>query len=494
MAGIGFSLQRPDKENCDPERQRGGRYGAMAIIGPWIFAILAFEILRRSLGLVGADDDGLPLQSSIIYLFLVSLVSAAPVTAIMLRMVFDDIHRRQSEHVVTIYLLALAGSMTVGLISAQVAFGIVAGFPAADMFPMMAAAGAMAMTWTAATFAAAIRAYKAIGYAFMVGFALAVVATLFVAGQSGGPQVQALAFACGFASTFVWLSGEVIRVFDGPSAGELRPVVKRVLRDGLRYRTIGFGAFAAAAAIWTDSIVVWFGPFGEVASNGLSTMPFYDSAMFVSRISMLPGLLVFLAFHDGIWFDRMQGFLRAVNRNEALERIMAQSALLEGAVRRGLLWLIAIQSLIAVMLYVLAPALIEPFGMMYQQTGILRVGLLGTLFFALFSLMATLVLYLGRDREFLRLQLAFLVLNGLATYFFMRWGADYLGFGFLVASVAGAVFAAAVLEDTLNRLPYITFANALRNSRNVYASRAPRRFLVALRPFSLSGLLPARLR
>lgn len=494
MAGIGFALQRPDNEYRDPERQRGGRYGAMAIVGPWVFAILALEILRRSLGLGGADDDGLPLQSGIIYLFLVSLVSAAPVTAIMLRMVFDDIHRRQRENVVTIYLLALAGSMTFGLVVALFAFGIVAGFPAAALFPTMAASGAMAMTWTAATFAAAIRAYRAIGYAFMLGFALAVVATLFVTGQSAGPHIQALAFACGFATAFVWLSGEVIRVFDVPSVVEFRPIVKRVLRDGLRYRVLGFGAFAAAAAIWTDSVVVWFGPFGETASNGLSTMPFYDSAMFVSRISMLPGVLVFLAFHDGVWFDRMQGFLRAVNRNEALERITSQSALLEHAVKRGLLWLIAIQSLIAVMLYVLAPALIEPFGMMYQQAGILRVGLLGTLFFALFSLMATLVLYLGRDREFLWLQLAFLGLNGLATYVFMRWGTDYLGFGFLVASVAGAVLAAAILEDTLNRLPYITFANALRNSRKAYVPRMPRRFLMALRPFSLAAFLPARLR
>ena len=421
------------------------------------------------------------LQANIIYLFLISLVSAATVAAVAIRIVFDDIHREQMDLTATTYILALAGSVAVGAIGALALFGITTDFSTPQLLAEMAAAGAMAMTWTAAAFCTAIRAYRATSFAFMAGFALSVLATLFAVRHGGDFHLQALAFASGVGAASVWLSGNVFLAFGEPSAGTLKPALARMISGFSDYRSIALGAVVAAMAIWVDSFIVWHSAYGKAAPNGLATMPFYDSAMFVARISMLPALLVFLRFLGGAWFDRLRAYLRSVNYNDTLDQIASQSALFEHSVKRGLLWLIGIQCLVAGLLYFFLPDFVKQFGLLYEQVGVLRVGVLGTVFYALFSLTATLVLYCGCDRKFLALQLVFLVLNGIATSIFLRWGPDYLGFGFLVASILGAVIAAAVLEHTLKRMPYISFANALRTSR-IASNRAGTRRTTSFKP------------
>jgi uncharacterized membrane protein len=473
MAGIGFALHRLGDERSS-KRQETRRHGGIAVVSPWIFAIIALELLRRGVDAADLGEQALSLRANIIYLFLISLVSAAAVTAVAMRIVFDDVYRERTDQTAATYLLALVGSAAAGAVVALVLFAATTDFSGPQLLAEMAAAGAMAMTWTATAFCTAIRAYRPISFAFMAGFAVSVFTTLFVAQHGGGFHLQAMAFASGLGAASVWLSGNVFRALGEPTAETLKPALTRVVSGSSNYRSIALGAVVAAAAIWVDSIVVWHSTYAKAAPNGLATMPFYDSAMFVARMSMLPALLVFLTFLDGEWFDRLRAYLRAVNHNDTLDQITSQSALFERSIKRGLLWLIGIQSAVALLLYVFLPDLVDPLGLLYEQVGILRVGVLGTVFYALFALTATLVLYCGRDLVFLALHFSFIVLNGVATALFLSWGPDYLGFGFLVASILGAVFAAVALEDALKNLPYITFAKALRNSR--MASRRPRAY------------------
>jgi uncharacterized membrane protein len=58
---------------------------------------------------------------------------------------------------------------------------------------------------------------------------------------------------------------------------------------------------------------------------------------------------------------------------------------------------------------------------------------------------------------FLALQACFMLLNGVLTLALLPLGPNYLGLGFLAASVISALIAYIALARTLYRLDYLTF-------------------------------------
>ncbi|MCI5077073.1 exopolysaccharide Pel transporter PelG [Oricola sp.] len=469
MAGIGFRLDRLSREDglLGPVASIG--HGAAVIAGPWLLAVVALKLIN--LNLIHSDmvEQAFSLQATLIYLFFISLVAAAPITAFAIRLVSDDLFEDRKADVSAIYLLSLIAAALTGAVLAFCIYAGVFDLKGEALAAAILAAAVISMVWPAAAFCAAMQDYRTVTVAFVLGFGFSVAATIGVVGLGGGIAVQTLAFAFGLGLASLWLSSSILSHFAAPVVSVSRPL-KRLLSAMSRYRAIGAGAGFGVLAIWIDSIVVWLSPFGDAALNGLPTSPFYDSAMFISRLTMLPGLVVFLTSVDSDWFVRMQAFLGAMRNHETLDHIEARSAELKHGAEAGIFRLVGAQMIAALVLTVLAPALVEPLALQYQQIALFRVGTLGAAFYVVFFAATTLVLNCGRDRAFLSLQALFLVLNVAATLLFLRFGQDYLGFGFFAASAIAAVIALATLNDTLDRLVFLTFSYALRSAR---AERRP---------------------
>lgn len=493
MAGIGFGLDRLSREQglLAPVASIG--HGAAVVAGPWILAVIALNLIHRDLVGNGLVVEAFALQATIIYMFFLSLTAAAPVTAFAIRLASDNLFEGLSEEVGGIYLLAVIASAVVGGLCALAVFRGAFGFEGNALYSAVLSTAIASTVWPSAAFCAAIQNYKTVTVGFVLGFGFSVVATLSSINFGFGTAAQTIAFALGLGLASMWLTSAVLATFSGAVPTLSKPF-SRLLSAVSRYRAIGAGAGAGVLAIWIDSLVIWVSRLGEPAMNALPTMPFYDSAMFVSRLTMLPGLVVFLTMIDSAWFGRMQGFLRSVRNHDTLDHIELRAEELRQGTERGVLRLILVQMIAASVLIVIAPAIVEPLDLKYQQIAIFRVGTLGAAFYVVFFAATALVLNCGRDRAFLALQALFLVLNAVATGFFLRFGVDYLGFGFFAAAAISSIAALAVLNNTLDRLTFLTFAAALRGARRARKAWKPTRSTGQRRRFNaLIDMLGSRL-
>jgi uncharacterized membrane protein len=117
-----------------------------------------------------------------------------------------------------------------------------------------------------------------------------------------------------------------------------------------------------------------------------------------------------------------------------------------------------------------APTIVEATGLLFRQVGILRLGAAGALFQFLFFAATSLLVFFERHREFLALQMVFLVLQGSFAMISLELGPAYYGYGYLAACVLSAALALAFLERCMEELVFVTFvlSNAKRRTVSVW--------------------------
>ena len=459
MAGIGFELRRLSERGLIGQVAATG-HAAFVTAGPWLVTVLALGLIQRYIVFVVTEQDAYLLQALIIYAFCLTLLVTAPLTTAAIRASADDLYERHIHRIRGNFILALTLGCLVclGLSLPLFAFGF--GLSGADLMLASAGAGAIAMVWPSIAFASMVRAYLVISLSFAAGLIISVGLTLALAARELGVGVQAAGFGAGLGLTAIALASTVIGTFPG-AMPSLR---QSLLHLALRARNHGAmvcGAFLAVAAVWADSWVVWAGPLGKAAGNGLPTAPFYDSAMFMARLSILPGLIAFLLSVDIVVHERSRALMATIDDNGTLAHIRRRLEAVRQAADSSLTRLILLQAVCGAIVVLLAPAFIEQAGLRFEQLGTFRLGILGALFQAIFIAASTLVLHFGRGRIYLGLQALYLLLNLTGTAISLALPLHWLGGGYFVASATAAVAALAALRAVLASLDRLIFHDAL---------------------------------
>ncbi len=470
MAGIGFELRRLGGSGTLSGSLASVGHASFVTAGPWLLTVVALSIVQKSLASFEQTADAYLLQALVIYTFCLTLIVTAPLTVAAVRKSSDELYAGRLDGIGRLFLAALGLSLAAGMAVALLVFGLGFSLRGTDLALAAATAGGTAMIWPSIAFCSMVRAYRAITTSFVFGLAVSVLGTLWAEHHGLSAGMQAAAFSAGLGLAALALAATVLATFPSPAvslAGSIRDLVAS-MRGKPEF---ALGALAAAMAIWIDSWVVWSGPLGAAAPGGLPTAPFYDSAMFIARLSMLPGLIMFLITVDTDVHRSTRLFLAAINDHGTLDRIGRRRVELDTTVNRGLLRLIVVQAAISAILLALAPALIAPASLQYQQIGILRFGILGALFNTVFFATATLLLHFGRGRAFLLLQTLFLAANGIATALVSVLPPAYLGLGYLAATALCATAALTLLAATMRSLDRLVFGSAL-DERDAVVSAA----------------------
>lgn len=464
MAGIGFELRRLSAKGGFAAPLSSAVHGATIVAGPWLLTVIAMGLLQR---LIGIDTtEAFTLQSIIIYLFCISLIATAPVIAASMRLVSDALYMLRFEDVRAIYLCTVILCAASGAAAATLVFGVFFGFEIRNLIPSVFAASLASLLWPATAFASTVRAFRTITVGFICGLFVAVCATLAAPSWHAGAALEALAFASGLGLASSFVSTAILRTFAFP-ARDLSSVFRSILRMMVDRCSIVLGATFAAIAIWIDSLVVWGSSVGTEVPIGLTTAPSYDSALFVARLTMLPGLVLYLVSIDTDWFVAIRRFLTAINDHRTLRQIEDQLVSFRSLTSICLLRLMVIQGAATIISLFLAPLYVPLTGLGYMQMSTLRFGLLGAFFHVIFFVASALVVNCGRERSFLVLQMLFLVLNAGATALTLALPQLLLGVGYFAAATLSAIAALLMLERSLAQLTYLTFADALEDSRRI---------------------------
>jgi uncharacterized membrane protein len=457
MAGIGFELRRLTARRDYTGQLQAYASAAVVSAGPWIISIVSLMIATWLLDSLLRPDDLRLLTSSITHVYAFALVISGPIQLVLTRHAADCFSEKRREAIFP----SLLGSLFLTAVLSGLAGGwfFLTQVPAPPLY--QAAAGALLVHVTSifiiSTYLSALRHYTRIVVAFFVGYTVSVVAA-YSLGREYGLTGALLGFLGGHLLIAVML---IYFVYD--EFGRSRGSPFSFLRAFIRFPDLMLCGLCYNLAIWIDKFLFWwFSQNNLQIAGALHAAPDYDLAIYLSLLSIAPGMAVFFLQVETAFAERFHEYFDAVKDGRPLREITAARHAIMISLREGFVRLLKVQGLTTVVLVVFADHLTSWFHIGYVQTGIFRITLFGALLLVMFLSALTVLFYLDDRRGALWCSLVFLLGNATLSIITLRENEAWYGFGFVVAAGLALLLAASRVNRHLAELDFRTFCVSRR--------------------------------
>ncbi|MBO0343967.1 exopolysaccharide Pel transporter PelG [Roseibium sp. CAU 1637] len=463
MAGITFELQKLAKAPSILGGLSAYGHSAVIVAGPWLFTVLAIAFITIATEQYLGLDALANFRIVLIYGFAISLVTTAPVVIVTTRMLSDMIFAQVYTAVSQLLFTSLVAGTLIAVLCAFPIFTVV--FPLdPSMLPgALFCVAITAMIWIALVFCGAIKDFMAITLGFLIGLVLGIFLGLQATKAGYGTHGLLWSFNLGLSLTVFILLSRILVTF--PTAMDSGLSSIRMLLSASRSHVIlAVGATLAVTGIWIDKWVMWTSSSGERLPVGLIHAPFYDSAMFVANLAIIPGLAAFVLHLETGFYRHFKVFNHNIETHATLNNIKSAAANLQRATINTLMQIVLLQAIVCAIAIWLSPAIADSLNLQFRQIGVLRIGFLGVLFHFAFLASSSLLLFMNQSLKYFKLQAIFLLLNGVLTYAAVMLGPDFWGYGYMVGAMISSLLAVQSLYQELSRLPYTMFTMAATRS------------------------------
>ncbi len=455
MAGIAFQLRRLSASNTYAGQL--GAYASAAVIsaGPWMISILSLMLLTWLLHQVLPDErDEIRLFSSAVtHVYAFALVITGPLQILLTRYTADQYSLNTPERVFPSFR---GGLVVASVLSAAVGGVFFVGFVPAPTWQFQVGAAALLVyvscIFVASVYLSVLREYQRIVLAFLVGYGSGVAAAWYLA-QTHGITGAMAGLVAGHLVLFLMLAGSVRREL-GKGVGSMFAF----LRAALKLPDLLLCGLCYNLGIWIDKFLFWWLSQSNVQVSGaLHAAPDYDLAIYLSLLSIVPGMAVFILQVETSFAERFKIYFDAVNHGRSLAEIVEAKNQIILSLQTGFRRLLKVQGLTTVLLVVGSNALSSVFHVGFVQMGIFRITLFGGFLLMAFLAMQTVLFYFNDRRGALLCSAAFLIANTILSLLTVLQNEAWYGFGFVVASATGLLIAATRVNARLQDLEYHTF-------------------------------------
>ncbi|MFN4342389.1 MAG: exopolysaccharide Pel transporter PelG [Azonexus sp.] len=454
MAGIGFELRRLLRKNTLIGLVEAYAYAGIIGSGPWVFSIVGILLVGLfSASVVVPSFLVTQFQTSVTYLVAGSLILTGLVQLAFTRFVSDRLFEKKRDLVLpNLHGLLLIVILTASLLGSLLLFVLLPGLGVAYRLLMLAGFVIMCAVWVLTVLLSGMKRYRAIVLLFGGSYALIVVLALLLRplgleGLLGGFVFGNLVLLGG-----MWLL--TVHDFAGPG-----PVLRfEFLRPELAYPTLMAIGFLYNLAVWADKFMFWyFPPTSEPIIGHFRASLIYDLPVFLSYLSIIPGMAVFLVRIETDFVEYYNKFYDAVRGGGSLEFIESMRDEMVYSIQQGLSEIGKIQTLAILTTFVAGPALLDALGISQLYLPLLHVQVIGAGLQVALMAVLNVFFYLDQRRIVLFLCLEFLLLNVLFTAGTLWFGAALYGYGFTLAVLLTLASGLMLLSRQLNRLEYETF-------------------------------------
>jgi uncharacterized membrane protein len=186
--------------------------------------------------------------------------------------------------------------------------------------------------------------------------------------------------------------------------------------------------------------------------------PLYDTTKFVGYITVVPALAMNLVQFETSFYEHYRGYYDAILGGCPLPQIRERRALMMADLRAGAMRLVRMQGAVTVGVLVFASEILSALGLPSSAVPMFRLLCLGSLFHVLFLITILLLLYFDQRGAALWSCGVLLVTNlGLAIWS-VNTGMDTYGSGYALAGLVAMAVAYELLQRSLSKLEFITFA------------------------------------
>lgn len=454
MAGIGFELRRMLRKNTLTGLLQAYAYAGVIGSGPWVFSIIGILLVGIfSASSLVPSHLVTQFQTSVTYLVASSLILTGFVQLAFTRFISDRLFEKQGDMVLpNLHGLLLLVVSSVAALGTLALFVVFPGELLLYRLLMLAGLAIMCGVWVLAILLSGMKRYQAITVLFGGAYALIVIVSMLL--RHWGLEGLLAGFVFG---NFVLLAGMwvlVVREF----APEGRLIAFDFLKRRLIYPSLIFVGLLYNLGVWADKFMFWyFPPTSDSIIGGLRASLIYDLPVFLSYLSIIPGMAVFLVRIETDFVEFYDKFYDAVRSGGSLEYIEDMRDEMVYSIQQGLREIAKIQTLAVLVTFVAGPALLDALGISNLYLPLLHVQVVGAGLQVGLMAILNVFFYLDQRRIVLLLCLEMVLLNVAFTAFTLHLGAAFYGYGFTVAMLVTLCTGMAQLNRQLNRLEYETF-------------------------------------
>jgi uncharacterized membrane protein len=454
MAGIAFQLRRLNKSSTYAGKM--GAYASAAIIsaGPWMISIISLMFLTYLLHATLEGDLIRLFTASVTHAYAFALILTGPIQLVLTRYVADQIALKTPERVFPSFA---GGLIVTTLLAGSLGSLFFLKYVPAPNWEFQAAAAALLVyvcaIFVASVYLSVLRRYQRIVSAFFVGYLTGIFAAWKLA-QSHGVTGAMVGLLLGHLILFIILAYHIRR-----ELGKGRGSPFAFLRAAVKMPDLLFIGLFYNAGVWIDKFLFWWFSSSNVQVSGaLHAAPDYDLAIYLSLLSIVPGITVFILEVETRFAERFLDYFDAVNHGSSLSTILTKKRAVVESLREGFARLLKVQGITTIILVASAGKLTEWFHVSFVQLGIFRITLFGAFMLMAFLAMLTVLFYFNDRRGALICSTVFLVANGVLSAITILNNEAWYGFGFVVASSLALLIAAARVNKRLEDLEYHTFS------------------------------------
>lgn len=452
MAGVGFRLTKYFAEKDFYKNLKGSLYSIIISSGPWLFSVLTIAVLsifaRNNL----FDKDILVFRSIINYSFAFSLILFGLIELPLTRYLADKLYLGDKSAFRNVFLIV---SMVFIVLCSVVGFTFYSFFDwGLDLiFLCIGLLVSITLTWHSMIFLSAARHFHQIIMSFALG-----AATCLVFGITFGYFFGLIGYVGGYTLgqviLSVFLTRNLFNEFD-----EYNYVIYDVVDYFYRYKNMMVIGFFYYLGIWIDKLIFWFSNQGTHVEGLFYTSQSYDTAIFLSYLSIVPSLAVFLVNVETKFYVNYAYYFRSIEKKNDLRFIESAGKDIVESFQKTFGAMIKLQAVITLSLWAFAEPLLTALYLPTTLVPIFKYGLVGSFFQVLFLVINIILLYFKESKKVLKNYSFFLISNGLFTAGFIYFSGSlkFHGFGYLLSAFFTFALSFFSLNDTLKNLNYITF-------------------------------------
>ena len=452
MAGIGFELRKILSRDSYSATLRAYLYAGLISSGPWVLSIISVMLIGViSLGVVVPDNTVRQFLVTVTYLMASSLIYTGGAQLFFTGFFSDRLFEKKNDRI----LPNLLGIMLIVTLSSGVLASLVMGFmfdePFAYRLLVLANFVTLCNLWLVIIFLSGMKAYNRILLVMLVGYSLMVLCAFFLRFLHMNGLL--LALLIGHGSLLFMFLFDILREY---------PAKQLVAFDFLQRRQVFISllvtGFCYNLGIWIDKFIFWFNPQTSSEVIGpLRASMLYDLPIFLAYLAIIPGMAVFLVRIEtdfAEWYERVYSAIRG---GQTLQHIGVLKEQMILAIRQGLLEICKVQGLTVVLLFLLAPAMLEWLGISAYYLQLFYVDLIGVSIQVVFMALLNVFFYLDKRAIVLELCVLFVVLNAALTLLSQYMGPTFYGYGFTLSLLVCVLLGLMRLSSSLEDLEYETF-------------------------------------
>jgi uncharacterized membrane protein len=454
MAGIGFELRRLLRKNTLVGLIEAYAYAGIIGSGPWVFSIVGILLIGIfSASVIVPDFLVTQFQTSVTYLVASSLILTGLVQLAFTRFVSDRLFEKKKDVILpNLHGLLLVVVAVSSLLGTFCLFVMLPGLGLIYRLLMLAGFVLMCGVWVLTILLSGMKRYKAIVILFGGSYSLIVLSAFWL--RSYGLEGLLGGFVFG---NFVLLTGMwTMTVREFSVRQELISFEFAQLK--LLYPTLMAIGFLYNLGVWVDKFMFWyFAPTSDQIIGLLRASLIYDLPVFLSYLSIIPGMAVFLVRIETDFVEYYDKFYDAVRGGGSLEYIESMRDEMVYSIQQGLGEIAKIQTLAVLATFVAGPALLRSLEISELYLPLLYVQVIGAGLQVGLMAILNVFFYLDQRRVVLMLCIEFVLLNVLLTSFTLWFGAALYGYGFTLSVLITLCTGLVMLSRQLNRLEYETF-------------------------------------